>query len=1258
MANKPELNDEQKAAVRFPHDRPAIVAAAAGSGKTTLLVERVIRLLSDKDLNIPADRIAIMTFTRNATQSMRQKLNDALSEEMEKLADKSSAEDRERYDYLKKQMFALRGAAISTIDAFCLRMIKENAEIFDLPLSFSIADSAKQTALRAQAMRAALQELYSDASDTFSDAERDALFFSFSFEDDGNLERALLSVYDKIVCFPDVEKWLENAVDSYKNLASVEKRYLPLLDDFLEANVTRGAAWTQKYADENILANLDRQVGTSKNEEERNNVLGAVSDIIEFDRYRFDALKADYEAYKKARSVTALCELIKRFEDNSKDEPVLNSNTWRNFSYKKRFNEIWKQTRAAAERLLALKTDSETEKNAVSDIYTAVSAFVKLLKIFEGYYDIEKKNSGCIDFSDCERELYNKLSENGGDNDFRRQLSARFCCIIVDEFQDSNNIQAEIFRLLGEGRLFYVGDIKQSIYSFRGADPYIMARLCDENNSGFTTLKLNTNYRSRKAVIDTVNAAFDGLMTEKFGGVDYSDGNGLNLGSTLPDPQSKELYDSEICMLYGVSSKSDSEELESDMKMPRFVARKIKSLCENENFLISDGKDENDAPKYRRARYSDFMILLRTNTKLKSYRAALAELDIASAAPRGKNFLESDEVLIIYNYLKVIDNPMLNAEILKVMMSPIYRFTAEEISQIRMGILGIEDSNETELKKTADTYKKRSLYNCACDCLTQTAKRGEEKIAVIRAVSPKLQRFMGDLRAFRYFKSSGSLDDLVRKVYEDTDLISIVASFEDSPGRVANIRYMQRLAADFEERGGGNLGDFVRFLDRVKENSSRSIEEAERAESSANAVRIMTFHASKGLEAPVCILAELQGTMNSSDFTSKALACYEHGLALAHTDIKNRRKTKLIGYRALSRFIRDRQLGDELRLMYVAMTRAREKLIMVTSCTKNNFTYFNKLAENAVPLELHDDIYENSCVFKCVMSMLLRKGSTVNNAEKLLKFDDFDCRVAAYDVTKPDDEVDTESVSEKPQQTARDLSDETNLSARAEEITRLIRQSYPHPEDTVQQAKFTTTELAHKKSAKPISLTKPSFASGSVISGVEKGNAYHHCMENLPLDKLSPDWELGEMTAHVSGLLDELCENRRITETERGIISDESIAKFFTNELGRRMLRAYAESPDNVKREQSFYAEVKGSEVMQDYNGSISIQGQTDMYFIEDGEIVVVDYKSDTVENLVKEQKSYELQVRIYTKILGKLTGKNVKEMYLYAFLADREMKI
>lgn len=1258
--NKFDLNPAQEDAIQFTHEQPAIVAAAAGSGKTTLLVQRVVRLLSDVSLDIPADSLAIMTFTRNATKSMREKLSKELTKQLEALADSTDGKDRERYDYLKKQIFLLRQAAISTIDAFCLRMIKENAEAFDLPLNFTLADDAKKAAMQTQAMRAALEELYGDK---FTDAERDALFFSFSFEDDYALEKALLSVAEKLSCFPDPEKWISDTLDAYKDINSLEDNFLGLLDNILELNVRRAELCAAKYSGEAIYDSLFGEVSEKrantkgKNkalDDMENTVLPAIERYIVFDEKRIAALLSDYNAYKRGKSIISLGELMANLENNSENPPELFPRKGNNYEYKMLFNKVSKEIAETVKALIGLKVDFEAEQRELGFMQNALRTFFKLLNIFREFYALEKHAAGCVEFSDCERELYNKLSENGGDNDFRRQLSQRFKCVIVDEFQDSNNIQAEIFRLLGEERLFYVGDVKQSIYSFRGADPYIMAGLCDSKDSGFKKLPLNTNYRSRKAVIDTVNAAFNGLMTTRFGGVDYADGNGLNLGANFPETPNSGLYDSEIALI--ATPKQNDDEKDKEMTLARYTAKRIRELIDNKDFLICDGEDENNNPMLRRAEFSDFIILLRTKTKLECYRKALSELGIPSSAPSGSGFFKADEIILARNYLKIIDDPLLNEELLKVLMSPIYRFTTEETALIRMGLLGLEEPNEAKRRKIADSYRRRSLYSCVKDCMTQTARLGDEKIAVRRNISPKLERFANDLKAFRYHMSSSSLVDLVRKIYEDTDLISVVAAFEDSAGRVGNIRRLQKLAADFEARGGGGLGDFLRFLDRASENASNKIEEAERPEGGANSVRIMTFHASKGLEAPVCIMSELQGTMRPDDYSGNLLLSYEHFMAMTHTDIKRRKKTKMLAYRALSRFIRERQLGDELRLLYVAMTRAREKLIMVSGIGQTNFKEFNKLVNSdSIDPELHDAVYEESSPFKCVFNSLLQYAPLIDGETKEFSLDNIGCKIAAVDPGEKTDDDDPAPLSEDS------TADEAAYAVSEEEIAALsarINGKYAHPEDTVQQAKFTTTELAHKKSAKPISLTKPVFASGGVISGVEKGNAYHHCMQHFPLAAVNAEMNQKALVNAVRAALDEMEKHKKITADELKIVEAERIAAFFGSGLGKRMLRAFANDPENVKREQSFYAEVNGGEVRQDYGGDISIQGQIDVYFIEDGDIVVVDYKSDTVENLAKEQSSYEFQVEIYTKILGKLTGMNVKEMYLYAFLADSEYRI
>ncbi len=1274
MTNKVDLNTEQQAAVDLAHDSPAIVSAAAGSGKTTLLVERIIRLISDRYLDIPADSLAVMTFTKNATKNMREKLNRALNERIKSLAGEKNDEERELHDYLKKQLFALRRASISTIDAFCLRMIKENAEAFDMPVNFTVADGAKKAAMQSQAMKAAMEELYNGSS--FTDEERDALFFSFSFEDDGALEKAVLSAADKLSSFTNQKGWLNCASSVYSDIPSIEKNFLPLWDNRLDAYVNDAVRLCKSYSAEKLydelMSAVKDETAAKKSDKFRDEVMPLIKEYIKLDETRINALQNDHAAYKASKTFANLNLMIENLEHNSEKMSKINSNSGRQYDGKQRFNFISKSIDGCVDRILELKPDLKSETDIFPTTQKAVNSFLRLLEIYIDIYQLEKSTEGCVDFSDCELLLYEKLNENNGENLFRQQISERFKCLIVDEFQDSNEIQAKIFELIGGSNRFYVGDVKQSIYAFRGADPYIMAELCGKDNKTFTKTLLNTNYRSGKAVIDTVNLAFTGLMTANYGGVDYDESSRLNPRPDLPqyDETVKELYRSELCFVTAPKAAQDDAD-DKDMTLPRYVANKIKKLHDDPNFLIGKDKEHEGQP----AKYSDFIILLRTNSKTECYRKALKELGIGSAVPKGSGFFNAEEIVLICNYLKIIDNPMLNEEMLKVLMSPIYRFTAEETAQLKMGILGIQNAGDEQLKAISNAYRKRKLFTCVKDCMSQKAVIGDEKGDVTRTISPKLKRFFNDLSGFRNFMNSNSLDNLIRKIYEDTDFISIVSAFEDSESRVENIRLMQRLAGDFEARGGGNLGDFLRFLERAKENNSKSIEQAARAESSSDAVRIMTFHGCKGLEAPVCIMSELQSQMNKSDLSSNLILNRDHFLAMKHTDRKRRFKMKPAAYRALSEFIRERQLGDELRLLYVAMTRAREKLIMVSATGEKSLTEFEDfIKKNRVSPELFNSVYENYVPFKCVFANLLNGISELEKPKKPRKSKK-DVETPAVDdekITKREiafNNIECKLSVEKYSPTDSISVPVNNIKKRApsqqeiDEISQLLKQEYKPRNfgDTQQKAKFTVTELAHKKEPKPIGLTKPSFIktqNSAAVSGVEKGNAYHHCMEHFPLDEVKADMNEDDILNAVNKAVEAMVKERRITEEESSIIENFRVAKFFVSPLGKRVLNAYAQNHDNVRREQPFYAEVNGREVRRDYDGILSIQGQIDMYFIEDGEIVVVDYKSDTLENLAKEQKNYEFQVEIYKNILGKLTGIKVKEMYLYAFLADEEMKI
>ena len=1231
------LNPDQRRAADYTHERPAVVTAAAGSGKTTLLVERVIRLLSDRELNIKADTLCVMTFTRNATKSLREKLNKALSDRIEELSEKNSEEAAEERAYLGEQIFALRQASISTIDAFCLKMIRENAETFDLPINFTIADAAKKTAMQSQAIKLAMQDMYNAAltgDRAFSAEERETLFYTFDFENDHNLEKDIIRTAEELSTYADAEGWLSGAENVYESAESLESEYMQSIKDMLSGKVKRARHIADLY--ENVRRDLIPEIreilyGLEPNSKNRskiesankllNDIVPTIFNYIDEDLRRLDVIKTGFKSFENKSSLETLSGFfaaVKTVEENPVDvDPRSGTKT----VARKLFTNTKNAFKEIVADILGYAVDKSAEEEAFPRQRVAVRSFVKLLRIYRDYLAEIKRSSGCVDFSDCELALLEKLRS---DESFRAQLPERFGCIIVDEFQDTNDIQAEIFKLLGNGRLFYVGDVKQSIYAFRGGNPAIMAHLAE--NDGFEELPLNVNYRSRQAVINTVNAAFSGLMTHDYGGVDYACGHQLRLGAEYPEIpyEHRAEYSSEIILLDTKESADDDR----DMAQARFVAAKIRSLHDDENFLVT----KNDVAA--RCEYSDFAILLRSKSKIPLYRKALEEQGISSAAPKGRNFLDAEEITLVLNYLKIVDNPLKNEEMLKVLMSPIYRFTAEEVAQLRLGTLGIpEDAlTEKQARSVAKTCKKYSLYNCLRVC-AQPLDLGEltdsETGVIERSINPKLKRFTEDLNSFRYCNSSGSLNDLIRKVYEDTDVTSVVAAFEDSTQRVSNVRALQRLASDFAARDGGNLSDFLRFIDRARENSQSGIEEAARPESDGDTVQIMTFHGSKGLEVPVCVMAELQSAMNLTDYSGTLLVNRDKYIALKNIDVKKRLRTKTFAYNSLSRFIQKKLCGEELRLLYVAMTRAREKLIMV-----GKFNLSDPDGDKFDP-NIPEEIFDKTAPFKWVLGSLLRYAP--EDASDEFTLDGIGCRISRVkaDSAAPPEETAAEERFE--------ISDEET-----DELVALMNERYPYAEETRQQAKFTVTELAHQKSVRPVNLIKPSFASGGKPSGTEKGNAYHHAMQFIPLDRLG-----GCSDKEIAAAIAKLAESGKLTEREAEIVDPAHIAEFFRGELGQRMLNSL-----EIRREQPFYAEIRGRDVGQDYDGRISVQGQIDLYFVEEDGIVVVDYKSDTVTNLEEERENYAKQVKIYSKILPEFTGKPIKEMYLYAFLADKAFEI
>lgn len=1266
MQQKITWTDEQEAAISFPQKngiklapdtRSATVTAAAGSGKTALLVERVIRILCDTENPIPADRIAIMTFTRNAAEEFRRRMTDAVA---------AAAKKDPRNTYLSEQLVRFQSAPITTINSFCLGILRENTEVFGLPVSFSIMDETKAALLKANAIDATMEYFYSNE---FNAKSRDLLFKTFSFRDDGRLMEAISSTYERITSLAEPEKWLKHVNYVYSKQRAAEKHFLPYYLTSIRQLLAGCKNCFRSYSDTiNALPDDHAEKGKlSKmllDDEEK-----LTEAEYRIKRFRYNSTLAT--VYKHISNLGLGAKGTLRFAALScKDEYL-----------KAMIEQPRNKFKALFKELVGCIPEPAQMKAELPEQRTNIKAFIALISRYTEEYTKQKREAGLIDFADCERLLLDKLKSDSG---FRAQISERYRCIIVDEFQDTNDIQYEIFRLISdhENNLFFVGDIKQAIYAFRGGNPRIMLSLCEPLSqqkllplekgvlaaararkkqpekptarrikSGcrvftlgakHTPLPLNRNFRSRQQVVDTVNAMFTGLMTQKYGDVDYNESTQLVCGAQYPDSNAD--YTSELHLLdYGEEDDKVGAEAE-------YIAALIERMI-NDGFPVK--QDESTRP----CRAGDFCILLRSSTHRQAFEDALKCHSVNVQKSDGSNYLASEEITLILNYLKVIDNPLRDEELLKVLMSPIYGMSAEELAKARLGILGIDEEKlkDADLTPLYEHYKNATLFACISACARAadsaafgafTDELSEGGLAAFRDMrtkgDAKCAAFTADITEFRAFMANNSIERLIRRIYDSTDFFSVISTYEGSGQRLANIRLLLKYAADFENSGGGTLADFLRYTDKVRE-KNESFAEAALAESSDNAVKIMTFHASKGLEMPIVILAELGKSMNKADVTGAMVFNRDAGIGLRYVDINKRYRYAPFGYNAIALAEQSKQKSEELRLLYVAMTRAREKLIMTAKCKPADI--------DAARLKVFTPDLAMSAdkLMSWILSSMLRysDGSLITDRPQTLAN-------GVLKISLTDEVPYTAEAAAPLSSAAESLPDD----AAAERIAAAITAEYRYAEDCAARSKFTVTEIAHMIDAADdrdtggvVFMSRPSFAPRGTLTGKEVGDAYHHVMEHFPLDRLiaGESADIGYVTEqleklHARGVLD---------DAELKAVKPQHIAAFFSSALGQRMLNSR-----RIEREYPIFAEVPARDIYVDQNGSTIIQGRADMFFYEEDGIVLVDYKSDTKQNLECELEAYSRQLAIYRTILPIMTGVRVKEIVIYSFSCDMAVNV
>jgi len=1140
-------------------DRGLLVSAAAGSGKTKVLTERLLSQLKDGLIGVNVDDFLIITFTKAAAGELKSRI-------MDEIAARLALDPDNRH--LRKQSALCQRAQIGTIHSFCANLLRKNCHAAGLSPEFKVIEEERADAIKARVIDRVLESRYENMDSAFA-----LLVDSVGRgRNDARLAELIISLHRKMQSHAVPEKWAlarieelsgdyadvsdtvwgEEIMSSLKSSADFWRRRMELLIGQLQEEEKIAAAYVPSI--EETMRSLENF---------------SDSMILGWDRAR-EMLPIEFPRLGTLRNSPdpELSDYAKAAREYCK-------------SAAKGFSEIMS---ADSEKLLA-----DMRKTA-----PAMQALLELTLEFDRVYAAEKSRRGEVDFSDLEHMAYKLLNENSD----VAVSESRFREIMVDEYQDVNAVQDAIFSTISHGgnNLFMVGDVKQSIYRFRLADPTIFTRKYNDFFDLDKALKyqsarimLQENFRSRREVINAVNHVFRTCMSEKLGDIAYDSNAELKCGA---DYYTGEVPAPEL-MLVGITKGEDEENPDKTAVEAAFVAEKIKSL-------VQSGTLVTDRDVRRPMRYSDIVILLRSaNTVGDAFRRALIAADVPVMNGQGGSFYESVEISGIMSLLAVIDNPRQDVPLISVLRSPFFGFSADELSEIRA-----EDKNT--------------------DFYTALRKHGEH--------DAKCAEFLDLLGLFRDYAKDMELGELIWKLYGELDAFAICSAMRDGDNRVGNLTAMLDMAKRFESTGYRGLHRFVEWLIKLQERG----EEPSRG-SSGNAVQIMTVHKSKGLEFPVVFLCNTDRRFNKQDSMATVLVHPELGLGPKVTDTERGIEYSSLARNAIKLRSEREMLSEEMRLLYVALTRAKEYLFM-TAAMKNPEDKLQKL----MPLMTKPMSPE----------VLMTAGSPVTWLMYSVLSDNDEC--IKLSVHYPEKQEDTENAVESLEKC------EAN-----EEITERIRRNlafvYPHKNAESLPSKVTATEMkrleepdTEAKSVAPKSrggvFRSPDFLRDSrPMTGAEKGTATHMVLQYM-------DYGKTDSLDSIKSEIERLKTQKFLSERQAEAVEAGKILKLFNSEIGRRIMNA-----EKLTREFKFSLLCPAEDFFGNGEGeSVLLQGVMDCLIEEKGELTVVDYKTDRVKGdaLIDRAETYKGQLRAYAIAASRITGKPVKECVLYFLDAGESVTV
>ena len=1165
MADK--LTPQQAQAV---HDRGGtlLVSAAAGSGKTKVLVDRLLTYLTDETDPADLDDFLIITYTKAAASELRGKI-------AAKLTEKIAQQPENRH--LQKQMQRLFLTKISTVHGFCGDLLREYAYKLDIPADFRVADENECRELRVQVLTDLLDRAYEEAG-----KDPDFRMFVDSQglgRDDRLVPEILQKVYDSARCHMDPDAWLNSC------LAAAD------MEDVLDASET---VWG-RFLMEDLKDNLSCHIG-----------------VLEQCIHEAEGSGGLEKAVLNLKETVIQMETLRNAE--SWDSVVHNRNidygrlTFPRKNVDLTLTERIKAARNACKKSLEKKLRGFSDESAqiLEDMRQCTGGtrgLIALVRKFDAAYSTIKKSRRCLDFSDLEHKTLDLLlgRSRSGPTAAAAEIGRRFREILVDEYQDSNGVQDAIFMMLSRERqnCFLVGDVKQSIYQFRLADPGIFLEKyhrfvpADQAQPGQgRKVLLSHNFRSGREVIEGVNDVFRACMCPEVGGLYYTEAEALREGipqPPMPDPAVE---------LYAIDVQEASYEEEA-----AFTADRIAAMLREGTLIRRDGT-------FRPVEPQDIVILLRSPGSAAGYfQRALEARGIRCASGGGSDLLQTEEVATLRSLLHTVLNPRQDIPLLSSLASPLFGFNANDLAAFR------------------GDQKRGTIYD-----------------ALLKSDSARAKHFLEILSILRREARMNTLTVLLERCYSLTRIDSIYAAMPGGEARTANLQTFYQLAADFEK---GSLQNLSQFLDHLEAMKDRGLLVA--STMTADAVNIMSIHKSKGLEFPVVFLCNLSRKFNQEDLRAQILCDRELGLGLSVADMEHRIRYDSISKRAIAVKMAAQSVSEELRVLYVAMTRARDRLVM----TYASQTLEADLKEIALRMDFDGGrllCREAICLGDWVL--LAAMGRTEAGALHSLGGRPSETKLAEspwlIQVTRAPERI----VSGEERTMERQLPPMDHV----QQLMEGLSFRYPWEPATLAPSKQTATDRKGRfkdaeaaedtREAKPAVRTwrKPSFLSGRT-DGRVIGNTIHQVMQYICFERC------GTLEG-IEGDLGRLTESGFLTEEQRSYVDAEQIARFFRSRYGRKLC---AGTP--CLREFKFSILDDGSRYGEGLEGErVLLQGVVDCALLEEDGITVLDFKTDhvTEETAALRAESYRPQLEAYCEALSRIYEKPIKAACLYFFRLDR----